>query len=184
MFKKRFLPALIGAIVVVVAVLAALTAIDYSVKHPKPASTPKPKATQQVVTQQPVPTQVIVTPTPQPTPTPTPVPTPEVPKQTSAISVIDPANLGDNISEQDEIMLVSKKRLILLDEGYGTDTGKMLNYVVDMYSTDQLHLVLPVNAGVWENIAVGDQVQVNYKVYTNKSGVRFPVIVSATLVQK
>ena len=94
---------------------------------------------------------------------------------------IDEDSLGDYES-QEEIVLVSKKKLVVLDnnsnKGY-----KQLSYCIDLILNDGTVLSYFVPLTSYESIIVGDKVKVIYNIYKNDNGTKFPTILSVSRVE-
>lgn len=94
------------------------------------------------------------------------------------ITEVEPEGLGKHGGVKEEVMRVSKKSLLLLDRGVGTDTDKQLIYTLDVTGTSNNVLTLYLNKKAYDGVVVGEQLVVRYVLYTNSSGVKFPVIVT------
>lgn len=79
-----------------------------------------------------------------------------------------------------EIMLVSSKKVLLLDLDVNSNTNKQMVYVIDMLSADGKKVSLYVNGVVYEDIKVGDTLNIHYNKYVNKNGVEIPLVLQAT----
>lgn len=115
---------------------------------------------------------------------PTVVETPTLPveEQKQVFSILDEGDLGEPLITRTEIMVVSKKKVVLMDSAFGTDGGKQLLYAVDLMYGEGL-MTLYLNGVVYTTLNVGDKLQVDYKVFKNDKGVSFPTITSVDTVQ-
>lgn len=87
------------------------------------------------------------------------------------------ANPTDVINE---IMLVSSKKVMLLDLDVNSNANKQMVYVVDMLSADGKKVSLYVNGVVYDDLKVGDTLNIHYNKYVNKNGVEIPLVLQAT----
>lgn len=105
-----------------------------------------------------------------------------VEKTVSAVSTINKNTLGEVFLEKEEIVVISAKRLVLVDEEYGSKSGKMLTYCFDVLTNDNTKLVLFMTAKSYENYNIGDKLMVRYDIYKNINDVIFPVVLSVSSV--
>lgn len=107
---------------------------------------------------------------------------PITPVQKQVFKELDESELGNPITVRTEIMVVSSKKIILMDSNFGENNGKQLVYCVDLiYGDGTLNFYL--NGTTYQNLKVGDKLKVDYQVYKNNQGVSFPVIMSVDAVQ-
>lgn len=101
----------------------------------------------------------------------------------STFQDISSDSLGEPVTTKTEIMVVSAKRIQLMDGKYGTDEDKQLVYVADLLGgKETYHLYL--NGSAYKGVKVGDKLKVKYSIYKNASGVEFPVIINALSEEK
>lgn len=87
------------------------------------------------------------------------------------------SDLGDPEANRTEVMVVSKKKVMVLDTKYGTKEGKQLVFAVDLlYGDDTMSFTM--NKVAYDDLSVGDKLKVDYSLYKNDKGVVFPAIVS------
>lgn len=89
--------------------------------------------------------------------------------------------LGEPIITNAEVMVVTNRKVTLLDynAGTGTTDGKQLSYSLTLLSADNSRtLTAFMNASAFSGIAVGERLTVTYHIYKNANGVEFPLIVS------
>lgn len=79
-----------------------------------------------------------------------------------------------------EIMLVSSKKVMLLDLDVNSNENKQMVYVIDMLSADGKKVSLYVNGVVYDDLKVGDTLNIHYNKYVNKNGVEIPLVLQAT----
>lgn len=94
-------------------------------------------------------------------------------------TTLEESDLGTPIKELDEVMIISKKKIVLLD-GTTIANGTQLAYCVDLTSnsTNQT-LSLYTNGVVYDSLKIGDKLKIKYSLYKNDSNVEFPIIISA-----
>jgi hypothetical protein len=109
-----------------------------------------------------------------------PLPTTPIEGQSQVFSILDDSDLGEPLITRTEIMVVSNKKVVLMDSNYGTEKGKQLVYAVDLIYGEGL-LTLYLNGVMYESLTVGDKLKVQYDVFKNDSGVSFPTITSVDL---
>lgn len=93
-------------------------------------------------------------------------------------STIDYDDMGEPVKNRTEIMVISNKKVVLMDSSYGTTEGKQLVYAVDLLYGEGV-MTLYMNGQSFEELKVGDKLKVEYDMYTNNKGVLFPVILNA-----
>lgn len=133
----------------------------------QPVEQPQNQAQQQVVqnTPQTVPTQQ-----------------PQTNVSTSLLEV-DLTQLGSPVKQETEVVIISKKRVILLDSSPNSLEGKQLVYSLDLITGNNTQLNHFVSATTYEAFNVGDKLKLTYNVYENINGVQFPTISSVELVE-
>lgn len=100
----------------------------------------------------------------------------------TTFSDISKDSLGEPITTKTEIMVVSDKRIQLMDGNYGTTKDKQLVYIADLLGGNETyHLYL--NGSAYKSVDVGDKLKVKYSVYQNSTGVEFPVIMNVTTAE-
>lgn len=95
----------------------------------------------------------------------------------------DDKSLGDPKDTKNEIMVVSKKKIVLMDAARGTREGKQLVYCVDLFGSDSEQISLYLNQTAYNSLDIGDKVRVKYLVYENNVGTKFPAVISAEKVE-
>lgn len=108
--------------------------------------------------------------------------TPVEDKPQSVFSEVDAEALGKPIITRQEVMVVSKKKVLILDSEYGKNTGKQLAYTAELLSGDET-MSLFLNGVAYESVKIGDKLKVDYNIYKNDKGVEFPVIMNVATVQ-
>lgn len=184
---------IIGVLIILLAV--GIFAISKNIEKGKStkgtSSNKQTQVTKVPITETPLPTATtipepteIVTPEPtvEPTVEPKVEPT-EVPKQTSAVLSFTEEELGAPSKEREEIVVISAKRVLLVDEQYGTSQGKMLTYCFDVLTPDNKKLILFVTDVVYDSFNIGDKLKVVYKVFINDAGAEFPIVSSVSSVE-
>lgn len=119
------------------------------------------------------------------------VQTPQVPvnntvhqQQTpTSMSEVDLTQLGNPIKEETEVVIISKKRVILLDSSPSSTTNKQLAYSLDLITGKNTQLNHFVSSTTYDAFNVGDKLKLTYNVYVNDNGVEFPTIMSVELVE-
>lgn len=96
----------------------------------------------------------------------------EVPEDT----VLNPTSV------ENEVMIVASKKVLLIDMEVGSNENKQMVYVLDMLSADSKKVSLYVNGVVYDDIKVGDALNIQYNKYVNKNGVEVPLVLQATKV--
>lgn len=87
-------------------------------------------------------------------------------------------------SEVNEVMLVSSKKIMLIDMAVNSKDNKQMVYVIDMLTADSKKVSLYVNGVVYNDINVGDTLNIQYNKYVNKNGVEIPLVIQATKTTK
>ena len=95
-------------------------------------------------------------------------------------SVIEIDNISNQGKEYEEIVVISSKKLLLIDEAVGEKEGKSLAFVFNVMTDSNRVLKLFVTETVYEQFKVGDKLKVNYKIITNDVGTEFPLIKRVT----
>lgn len=95
---------------------------------------------------------------------------------------IDEETLTDGNPVRTEVMVISKKKVVLMDSGVGTKDGKQLVYTLElMYGDDTLSF--PTNYVTYKGLKVGGKLKVDYSHFTNKDNTEFPYIISIEKVK-
>jgi lipopolysaccharide export system protein LptC len=179
MFKKAGIIvgiALIAVACIIYWLVGNKTKKGEGVNTPSPSSvsTPAPKVTSTSTQQTPI------EPSKTPTVTPAQVAVSEIPVGSQVFQELDEVSLGLPTITSEEIMVVAKKKVILLDSNYGAKEGKQLVYSADLLgNNNNTRLSLYLNKTAYDGIAIGDRLQVKYSVFSNNVGVQFPVVISA-----
>lgn len=95
---------------------------------------------------------------------------------------IEVSDLGKPVISRTEVMVVSKKKVIVLDGDAESSEGKQLVYAVDLLTGDET-LSLYINGVTFEQLRVGDKLKVVYNVHKNDANVDFPVIMSVDRIE-
>lgn len=104
------------------------------------------------------------------------------PQTKTSLSEVDLTQLGSPVKQDTEVVIISKKRVILLDSTPNSTTGKQLAYSLDLITGENTQLNHFVSATTYEAFNVGDKLKLTYNVYVNANGVEFPTIMSVELV--
>jgi hypothetical protein len=108
------------------------------------------------------------------------VPVKEIPEGSQVFKELDEVALGEPTTTREEIMVVAKKKVVLLDSNFGAKEGKQLVYTVDLLgNNNSTRLSLYLNKTAYDGVTIGDRLQVKYSVFSNDVGVQFPVVISA-----
>lgn len=94
---------------------------------------------------------------------------------------VDISQLGNPVSTDSEIVVISKKRVILLDANPNSVEGKQLAYSLELITSNNKHLNHFVPAITFNAFNVGDRLKLTYNIYRNKNGVEFTTIISVEL---
>ncbi len=97
----------------------------------------------------------------------------------TAITVLNEGDLGKPSQDIMAPMVVIAKNVVLLDQDQTQSTGKQLVYMLNLTGGSTLKLSLYVNGTAYNGLEIGDKLNITYKVYKNKEGVQFPIVVSA-----
>lgn len=143
---------------------------------PQPTATVPNNTQQQVVTTQPVVNQPVQQ-------VGTGQPVQQITTTTTTISEVDITQLGESTNEETEVVLISKKAVILLDANPNSNDGKQLAYSLELITGSNAKLQHYVSATVYEAFAVGDKLKLTYNVYKNTNGVVFNTIKSVESVK-
>lgn len=101
----------------------------------------------------------------------------------TAMTEVDLTQLGDPIKQDNEVVIISKKRVILLDSSPNSVTGKQLAYSLDLITGNNTQLNHFVSSTTYDAFNVGDKLKLTYNIYVNANGVEFPTIMSVELVE-
>lgn len=112
-----------------------------------------------------------------------PVAPPATGTATAVFREIALSALQSNFVRKNEIMVVARKKLVLLDGAVGTSGNKQLHFGVDLRTASDTVLTLFLSEEAFTGVIVGDRLNVVYKVYRNDVGTEFPVIVSVNKVR-
>lgn len=94
---------------------------------------------------------------------------------------VDISQLGNPVRTDSEIVVISKKRVILLDANPNSVEGKQLAYSLELITSNNKHLNHFVPATTFNAFNVGDRLKLTYNIYRNKNGVEFTTIISVEL---
>lgn len=86
--------------------------------------------------------------------------------------------LGKPKASYTEIMVVSKKKVVLFDGSVGTKENKQLVYSVDLLGNNMNSFSLYLNKSAYDMLKVGDKLKVEYVIYENDVGTKFPAVIS------
>lgn len=105
------------------------------------------------------------------------------PQVTPTYTEVDVSQLGTPHTTKEEVMVVSNKRVILLDGNPNSTSSKQIAYSLDLMTADKQPLTHFVGKSVYDSFSVGNQLKVTYEVYKNVNNIKFPSIISVELVQ-
>lgn len=105
----------------------------------------------------------------------------QVPSTPAVTELVD-SDLGEIKAVKNEIMVIAKKKIVVLDKVYG-DRGKQLAYCLDLLNSTNDNFSLYVNGSVYKDLNVGDKLAIEYNLHSNDSGAEFPIILSANVVK-
>jgi hypothetical protein len=106
----------------------------------------------------------------------------EVEVKVSEIKEIDENKL-ETPTRKEEIVFLSKKRLLLLDEAPKENHSKNLAYNFILVTSDNKEIKLFVTGVVYEQFEIGDKLKIEYDLFENSNNVEFPVIYRATKLE-
>lgn len=87
--------------------------------------------------------------------------------------------LGDPVTTRKELMVVSKKKLVVMDSDVSSKAGKQMVYAIDLLgSNNSTTLTVYLNGAAYQGVSIGDRLMVEYAIYKNKVGVELPVVIS------
>ena len=101
----------------------------------------------------------------------------------NSLTEVNLSQLGEPIKEETEVVIISKKRVILLDSTPNSNGTKQLAYSLDLIAGNNNQLNHFVSAITYDAFNVGDKLKLTYNVYKNVNGVEFITIKSVELVQ-
>lgn len=99
------------------------------------------------------------------------------------VLTVDEGQLGEAIRTETEIVILSKKRVILLDSNTNSTSGMQIVYSLDLITSNNISLSHMVSGGTYEAFEVGDKLKLTYSVYKNVNGVDFYAIDSLEQVE-
>lgn len=91
--------------------------------------------------------------------------------------------LGEPKATYTEIMVVSKKKVVLLDGSVGTKENKQLVYSVDLLGNNTNSFSLYLNKSAYDALKVGDKLKVEYLIYENDIGTKFPAVINVEFTE-
>ena len=95
--------------------------------------------------------------------------------RTSVIELSDSVLKMEGL-EKEDIVVISSKGLLLIDEAVGQKHGKSIAYVLNTLTDKNKPLKLYVTETVYNSYNTGDRLKVNYKVIKNDVGTEFTLI--------
>lgn len=104
-------------------------------------------------------------------------------KTPSTFFKISDGDMGLPTGQFTEKMKTAKKNVTVLDYSPGTPTGKQMVYTVDLQG-EKRDITIFVNGEVYYGLVIGRELSVTYSIYTNDSGIEFPVVDSVLEVIK
>lgn len=82
----------------------------------------------------------------------------------------------------EELGTVLKKKIMLIDNAYGTNSKKQINYTLEVELTRGVIDVF-INGSVLDSITVGEKLNILYRIVKNDNGVEFPLVYDVRKVQ-
>lgn len=98
-----------------------------------------------------------------------------LPLYQNTFTEVSESSLGSPTYSSTELMVVSKKKMLVMDTAVGTDGGKQLLYAVEMIG-GSTPVTLYLNGGAYSGLVLGDKLSITYTVYENIKGIKFPVV--------
>lgn len=103
------------------------------------------------------------------------------PNSSGSFVSISPSSLGKPVNTTTEIMVVSKKKVLVLTKEINGTKTLQLAYALDLLYS-QGYLTFFLSGDDFATISVGQKLKVTYAEYQNASGVLFPVILKVSLL--
>lgn len=92
-------------------------------------------------------------------------------------SIVDETEIGKPVKTRTELMVVSEKRMLLIDGEYGTKREKQLMYDITV-SGDKQDMHIYLNRNAYNSVRVGTKLKVKYAIYLGGSNkdIEVPVV--------
>lgn len=106
-----------------------------------------------------------------------------VTKEISGVQTISESSLGVPIDEKEVIVVISNKRVLLIDEDTDSTEPKMLSYCFDVLTPENDKLTLFMTQSSYTQFNVNDKLKVKYVVYKNDRDIEFPLVLNVSTVE-
>ncbi|HFL3696562.1 TPA: hypothetical protein ACG3QY_001672 [Clostridioides difficile] len=104
--------------------------------------------------------------------------------QTSSIKEISNDILKYFNNPQTEIMIVSKKKLMLADLNKSEKDEKQILFVMELLNSDNEKISLYVNQNIYNTMEIGNKLNVTYNTYINTNGIKIPFICEVVKIEE
>lgn len=104
--------------------------------------------------------------------------------QTSSIKEISNDILKYFNNPRTEIMIVSKKKLMLADLNKSEKDEKQILFVMELLNSNNEKISLYVNQNVYNTMEIGNKLNVTYNTYTNTNGIKIPFICEVLKIEE
>ncbi|HBG5344165.1 TPA: hypothetical protein KQG29_001529 [Clostridioides difficile] len=102
--------------------------------------------------------------------------------QTSSIKEVSNDILQYFNAPNTEIMIVSKKKVMLADLDKSSKNGKQILFALELLNSDNETISLYVNQNIYNTISIGNKLNVLYSIYINDNGIKIPFINEVTKI--
>ncbi|MDM9944017.1 hypothetical protein [Clostridioides difficile] len=104
--------------------------------------------------------------------------------QTSSIKEISNDILKYFNNPQTEIMIVSKKKLMLADLNKSEKDEKQILFVMELLNSYNEKISLYVNQNIYNTMEIGNKLNVTYNTYINTNGIKIPFICEVVKIEE
>ncbi|MFA8998069.1 hypothetical protein ACEI87_10360 [Clostridioides difficile] len=102
--------------------------------------------------------------------------------QTSSIKEVSSDILQYFNAPKAEIMIVSKKKVMLADLDKSSKSGKQILFALELLNSDNETISLYVNQNIYNTIDIGNKLNVLYSIYINDNGIKIPFLNEVTKI--
>ncbi|HBE9444510.1 hypothetical protein [Clostridioides difficile] len=102
--------------------------------------------------------------------------------QTSSIKEVSNDILQYFNAPKTEIMIVSKKKVMLADLDKSSKSGKQILFALELLNSDNETISLYVNQNIYNTISIGNKLNVLYSIYINDNGIKIPFLNEVTKI--
>ncbi|HFL3653889.1 TPA: hypothetical protein ACG3P3_001613 [Clostridioides difficile] len=104
--------------------------------------------------------------------------------QTSSIKEISNDVLKYFNNPKTEIMIISKKKLMLADLNKSEKDEKQILFAMELLNSNNEKISLYVNQNIYNTMEIGNKLNVTYNTYTNTNGIKIPFICEVVKIKE